>query len=95
VLPARRGRAGINRFARFFHRVIQQPYRGRKLLAVRANHIQRHHVSLIVRQQHPQPPFADIIADVEFRLERDALPGNRQAAITSASSLTIVPETCT
>ena len=47
---------------------------------MRANHIQRHHVSLIVRQQHPQPPFADIIADVEFRLEGDALPGNRQAA---------------
>ena len=70
----------MNRFARLFHRLIQQPYRRRKLLAVRANHIQRHHVALILRQQHLEPPFTDIIPDVEFRFERDPLPGNRQAA---------------
>lgn len=61
----------MNRFARLFHRLIQQPYRRRKLLAVRANHIQRHHVALILRQQHLEPPFTDIIPDVEFRFERD------------------------
>ena len=45
---------------------------------MRTNQIQRHYIPLITRQQAPQAPRPQIVADVEHRFIGNALPGDRQ-----------------